>query len=211
MNRLNLVLDLDNTIISSVGFDELHKVKDRDLLYEDMDDIYRVFYRPFLKEFLCYAFENFDVSVWTAASRDYATFIIENIIMKCIEDKPRHLKRLKIFLYNENCDQSQEKYDNNSPKDLKYLYNFKDFNEKNTFIMDDLKHVYYTNKDNTIRARYFDAEEKRSEDDDFLLSAIKSLSKIKKKFENENREKKEDDKEDDKEEDKEMESVSSEL
>ena len=184
MKRFNLVLDLDNTIISSVRFDDLKNAQNRDLLYEDMDDIYRVFYRPYLKEFLNYAFDRFDVSIWTAASRDYATFIIDNIIMKCIDDKPKHLKHIKIFLYDHNCEESQEMYNKNSPKDLNYLYNFEDFNKTNTVIMDDLKDVHLANKDNVIKARYFDAETKSSEDDDFLLDAIKILESIRKMYEN---------------------------
>ena len=50
--------------------------------------------------------------------------------------------------------------------------------------MDDLKDVHLANKDNVIKARYFDAETKSSEDDDFLLDAIKILESIRKMYEN---------------------------
>ena len=40
--------------------------------YHDMDGYYIVFERPGLQEFLDYLFANYIVSVWTAATKDYA-------------------------------------------------------------------------------------------------------------------------------------------
>ena len=44
---------------------------------EKKDGHYKVFERPGLQEFLDYLFANFNVSVWTAASKSYALFIID--------------------------------------------------------------------------------------------------------------------------------------
>ena len=184
MGRINIVLDLDNTLVSSISFKELKKIKNMDkrrLKYKDMDEYYRIYYRPFLKEFLEYVFKNFDVTIWTAASRDYASFILDNIILN--ENDKKHKKgkkKLKMFLFDQNCDQSQILYDQDSPKDLRYLYNFPGYHQCNTIIVDDLLEVYNANKNKTIRAPYFDAKKEISENDTFLLDIIDKLKELKK-------------------------------
>lgn len=187
--KLNLVLDLDNTLISSLSLKEMTKnkgIKIRNLQYVDMENYYRIFYRPYLKEFLEYAFDNFHVTVWTAASRDYATFIIDNILIETPSNKSLKPKRkLKMFLYDDNCDQSQEIFKNDTPKDLRYLYNFEGYHSCNTLIIDDLPEVRKGNPKQTLAAVYFDAKKKESENDDFLLGAITTLEDIKNRFEKE--------------------------
>ena len=42
----------------------------------DFDYYYVVFERPYLQSFLDYIFDKFNVYVWTAASKDYALYII---------------------------------------------------------------------------------------------------------------------------------------
>ena len=85
MAKKNILLDLDQTLISaeaSEDFDiDKHKERSKLFSWKDMDGYYIVFERPHLSEFLDYIFENFNVSVWTAASKDYALFIIEHIIL----------------------------------------------------------------------------------------------------------------------------------
>ena len=195
MSKINLVLDLDNTLISSISTREMKKIKSidkRKLQYKDMDSYYRVFYRPHLKEFLDYAFENFNVTVWTAASRDYAAFIIDNILLNTSskntkgtrkKQKTHPTRQLKMFFYDDNCDQSQDMYDKESPKDLKYLYHFDGYHPCNTIIIDDLYEVYQANPKQTIRAVYFDAKKEVSEKDTFLLDAMKRLEEIKEQYE----------------------------
>jgi hypothetical protein len=184
--KINLVLDLDNTIINSLSPHEVSRInmKKNTLKYHTMtkgkssrDYYFKVFERPHLQMFLDYAFDNFHVSVWTAASRPYASFIIDNII---IQNKPQ--RKLRMFLYDDNCEQSQDLYNENSPKDLQYLYHFEGFAPCNTIIMDDLKDVFNANSKQTIRADYFDVKNPKSQHDDFLLRAIEDLKKIKKTF-----------------------------
>jgi TFIIF-interacting CTD phosphatase-like protein len=180
-DRINCVLDLDNSIISSLSMAEIKKAKSidkRKLTYHTMEGYYRIYSRPHLQEFLDYAFANFNVSIWTAASRDYASFIIENIILSGHPER-----KLKMFLYDENCDESQRFYNENTPKDLRYLYNFEGFYPCNTVIIDDLSDVYKANPKQTIRAPYFDAKKDASEKDAFLLDAIKYLKELKERYE----------------------------
>lgn len=178
--RLNVLLDLDNSVISSLSLKEIKKIKgidNRKLDYKTMEGYYRVYSRPHLKKFLTYLFKHFDVSVWTAASRDYASFIIENIIIDGNEDR-----QIKMFLYDDNCDESQKYYNENSPKDLRYIYNFKGFQPCNTVIIDDLSDVFKANPKQTIRAPYFDAKKDTSETDTFLLDAIEKLEELKSRY-----------------------------
>jgi TFIIF-interacting CTD phosphatase-like protein len=186
MKKINLVLDLDNTLICSVPMKEVRTMERNNhkslskLRYRDMDDIYRVFYRPYLDEFLSYAFKNFDVTVWTAATKDYASFIVDNIITD--GKKLKKKRRLKMFFYDDNCDQSQSIFKETSHKDLRYLYNFKDYHGCNTLIIDDLYEVYETNSKQTLRAVYFDAKKQGAYNDTFLLETIDKLEEIKNNY-----------------------------
>jgi TFIIF-interacting CTD phosphatase-like protein len=51
--------------------------------------------KPYLDEFLNYAFENFDVAIWTAAGSEYAEEILKGIGL----DK----SKLKFLYTQENC------------------------------------------------------------------------------------------------------------
>ena len=81
----NFFLDLDQTIICSETLKDLkeyenYKDKMKKYKYKNMDDCYIVFERPNLQSFLDFLFKNYNVSIWTAASKDYALFIIEDTI-----------------------------------------------------------------------------------------------------------------------------------
>ena len=83
-----------------------------------MDGTYIICERPHLSDFMDWLFKNFNVSVWTAASKDYALFIIK--ILYYVEKK--------IVNYNLSfsiiCDLSQIVYkDQDEPqKKLELLY-----------------------------------------------------------------------------------------
>ena len=181
MSRLNIVLDLDNTLICALSEKELDKHKDiKGLEYKDMKGYYRIFMRPFLRDFLNVAFQRYDVTVWTAASKDYALFIIDNILIpKDMRDKCK----LKMFFYDEHCDHSQKMYDPNSPKDLRYLYHYPGYHPCNTLIVDDLSDVHKANPKHIIKAPYFDAKKPDAKEDLFLLDLIATLDDIRLKYE----------------------------
>lgn len=181
MSKLNIVFDLDNTLICSLSEKEMEKYSDiSGLEYKDMKGYYRIFQRPFLREFLDDAFEKYDITIWTAASKDYALFIIDNIILpKSKRDK----YKIKMFFYDDHCDQSQKLYHKESPKDLRYLYNFKGYHPCNTIIIDDLYEVYKANPKHIIRAPYFDAKKSTAKDDRFLFDLHTKLDKIREAYE----------------------------
>ena len=91
----NIILDLDNTLVSSIKTNESNKesimllkkqadkeniIKYYDLYNDQKKLIYVVFTRPNLDTFLDYIFSKYNVSIWTAGTRCYASFIIKNIM-----------------------------------------------------------------------------------------------------------------------------------
>ena len=85
MIKLNVILDLDNTLVNTLPINV-----DADLINKFKFVIYQVnqfekafiFERPHLDEFLNWLFDNCNVSVFTHADKDYAMFAVDNIIKK---------------------------------------------------------------------------------------------------------------------------------
>lgn len=152
-----------------------------------MEGYYIVFERPGLQKFLDFLFENFNVSIWTAASKDYALFIIEHIILANRENKPQ--RKLDWIFFSYHCDIS--KRIKKGTKDLSVIwedYKLDGFSKYNTVILDDYDEVYNTQKHNCIIAEPFEFAAEKSENDDFLerlkpelLSMIKHMEKSGKK------------------------------
>jgi RNA polymerase II subunit A small phosphatase-like protein len=175
-HRKNVILDLDNTILSAESMEDFpfHKpeMKEKALKFtiHDMDGYYIIFERPRVQEFLDYLFANFNVSVWTAASKDYALFVIENIILA----KPD--RQLSFIFFSYHCKISKNLY-NRSSKNLKLIwekfYLGNEFNAKNTIIIDDLPEVCESQPKNCIAIYPFEILEKGSENDNVLMTDIK--------------------------------------
>lgn len=68
-----LVLDLDETLIYAT---EERLEAEPDFAVGQ----YYVYKRPFLKEFLEFCFDNFEVAIWTSSTRNYAEGIVKNIV-----------------------------------------------------------------------------------------------------------------------------------
>ena len=196
MKKINIILDLDQTLIAAEPYENLNtfsptekenlKELKRLIPHHNMDNMYLVFERPGLQDFLDYLFRNFNVSIWTAASKDYACFIIDKIVLK---DKNRHLDYI-FFSYH--CDISK-RFMNRTQKKLKLLWKkFKlpGYNEKNTIIVDDYDHIYKIQPHNCIPADSFDILDENEfkihldgSNDSFLLKKlVPHLRKIKEHY-----------------------------
>jgi hypothetical protein len=164
--RLNIVLDLDNTLVFGLEYTILKnnrnvfEVFDKSLKYADFIDpltkisLYRIYARPYLKEFLDFLFKNFNVSVFTAADKDYAQFVINNFILTK-ERKDKGYK-LDFIFYRYHFNLSVTMY--NKAKNLEMLWNYYKFYcffPCNTLIVDDLEDVIKSNPNNSIQAKYF--------------------------------------------------------
>jgi len=176
MERKKFILDLDETIISAEATEEYdfekYKNKSSKFRYEPMEGYYIIFERPHLQEFLDFIFENFDVSVWTAATKDYALFIINKIILI----KPNRKLDYIFFSYHCNISKKLKK----GTKDLSMLwdiYKINGYNEKNTFILDDYDEVYKTQNFNCIIAEPFKFVNENSEKDVFLKKLKRKIKK----------------------------------
>lgn len=174
-----LLLDLDQTLISAEACEDYdfkkNKEKAKRFTFVNMDDYYIVFERPGLQPFLDYIFANFNVSVWTAASKDYALYIIEKILL---QNKPE--RRLDYIFFSYHCDVSKKK--KKGTKDLSMLwdiYKLNGYTEKNTVILDDYDEVYKTQKGNCIVAVPFEFTQEGSETDKFLKQLIPRLKEMK--------------------------------
>lgn len=180
----NIILDLDQTLISaeaSEKFDFKKYKKKMELFnYKDMDGYYLVFERPHLQKFLDKLFKEFNVSVWTAATKDYALFIINKFILT----KPE--RKLEWIFFSYHCKLSRKLTDNT--KSLKILweeYGLPNYNKNNTVILDDYDEVFNTQKNNCIIAIPFEFTKSSSEHDDFLEKLTDKLEMLKKNMLNE--------------------------
>lgn len=177
MNKNNILLDLDQTLISAEATDEYdfdkNKEKAKHFRYENMDDYYIVFERPGLQKFLDYLFKNFNVCIWTAASKDYALFIIKKIILR---DSDR---KIDWIFFSYHCDISK-KIKNNS-KNLGLLiddFKLPGYSQDNTIILDDYDEVYKTQPNMCIAAIPFEFTDNGSENDTYLYNLLKVMKKI---------------------------------
>lgn len=183
----NIILDLDETLINSIiPQDIIHplkgkifKEKEKYFTYHMMDNDYIVIERPNLQGFLDFLFKNFNVSVWTAASKSYALFIIKNIILKQ-NFKETQVRKIDYILYDSHCNQS--KNNTNCIKNLDQLFHLPKYNKDNTLIIDDNDEVFKgnTNVNNKIiHIKSFRFYEENSENDSELLNIKNFLKKYK--------------------------------
>lgn len=186
-NKPSILLDLDQTLISAEASDEIdfskYKHKEAKFRVDDMDGYYMVYSRPHLQEFLDYLFKNFNVTIWTAASKDYALFIVDKIILN---NQPE--RKLDFIFFSYHCDLSKKnkKYS----KELCMLWDIHKipgYSYKDTVILDDYKaDVHKCQPNNCIIAPPFEFTREGSENDTFLLDLIPELEKMKQRIEEEN-------------------------
>ncbi len=166
--KTNLILDLDNTLISSQEYNTFQKNnKMEKFIYTVMDTEYIVFHRPHLDTFLDFVFKNFNVSVWTAGTKDYALFIIKHIILS------KKNRKLDYILSRFNCNESEFKF--GEIKDLNMFHFDKNYNKENTIIIDDNEDVIKQNKNNSIQVKPFEYTDRSSYTDKELLKVIQIL------------------------------------
>lgn len=170
MVRKLLILDLDETLIHSeyVPDSESHLVDFDFMMDYDKGSYYYTKKRPFLDKFLTYAFENFDVAVWTAAGETYANLVLQNIGV----DK----SNLKFFYTKENCtikvDYVCSQY--YGVKNLQKLRK-KGYDLDQVLIVDDVQKTAVNNYGNLILIKPFTDDTQDTE----LLKLISYLETIK--------------------------------
>lgn len=174
--RKNIFLDLDNTIISSLSKEEerpIMRPRMKKFTWHNMEGVYKVFERPGLQEFLDYLFLNFNVSVWTAASKSYALFIIDKFIL---ENHPE--RTLDYILFSHHCKDSKKiKHAQKSLDILKKVYKL-DYDLDSTYIIDDHPEVYKTQPANCIQIKAFEFTDRKSYNDRELKEIQRKLGSL---------------------------------
>lgn len=164
----NVILDLDETLISAVEIPLLRKDAKKRQEFErrspkfrvhKMDEEYYIVERPGVQPFLDYLFQHYNVSVWTAASKEYAIFVLENVIL-------RPKRKLDYFLYSDNCDASYER--TGCLKQLNQLFHLPLYDSENTMIIDDNENVSSKQSNHVDRIKAFKFFRKESELDNEL-------------------------------------------
>lgn len=172
--KCNVILDLDNTLISAIEYEKLNNTyRNTNLKHHVFDKSFIIFERPHVQKFLDFLFKHFNVSVWSAGTKDYVLFIVKNII----QTSPS--RKIHTILHYDHCVMSS-KFFPNTPKDLRFLYNIiKGFKKSNTFIIDDLDEVYMSQPSNCIQVPRFDLEiEPHNIGDNALVILKNNLSKL---------------------------------
>jgi len=174
----NFILDLDQTLISAEALEEFDydrfKLKAKKFKKVQMENYYLVFERPHLQKFLDFLFDNFNVSIWTAASKDYALFIIEKIVIA-----GKRNRKIDYIFYSYHCNASEKH--KKGTKDLSMIwdiYKLTQYDKNNTVILDDYDEVYKTQNSNCIIAKPFEFTADTSENDKFLKDLKTKLSSI---------------------------------
>jgi TFIIF-interacting CTD phosphatase-like protein len=173
----NILLDLDETLISAVEIRKLSKDPQKMAQFQErskrfnvhqMDNDYYIVERPGVQPFLDFVFKHFNVSVWTAASKEYAIFVLKHVIL-------RPGRKIDYFMCSENCDASYER--TGCLKQLNQLFHLPRYNPSNTMIIDDNDNVQERQSNPVWPIKAFRFFRKQSEADTHLPALQKALEK----------------------------------
>ena len=126
---MNLILDLDNTLV------------DGWLENAPCEDVATIIARPFLTDFLKFAFDTFErVSIWTNASRRWYELCYNRVLCDHIPDG-------KKFHFVKSIEDGLVTIPSSQPKLLKKIFSlYPEYNIMNTLILDDAPHTYRLNR-----------------------------------------------------------------
>lgn len=178
-NKKLVLLDLDNTLICAedltASFDSGRIEKARQTFKTiRMQDYYDIFERPHLQPFLDYVFKHFKVGVWTASSKEYASFIVKNFITHP-NDKHKKKRHIDLFLCSHHCNVSK-KFFKGTPKDLHLISDKWQLEEfANILLIDDLEELATPQPNNVIVVKPFMYDRDDAYNDTELLQTKKQL------------------------------------
>jgi TFIIF-interacting CTD phosphatase-like protein len=164
-SKLNVFLDLDETIVSANTLSGPEKNRLDDFFYLKFGKDMYIVIRPFTRVFLDYLFKNFNVHVWTAASKEYAEFVVRNVVM--VDRDP---SELKLLLWDEHVKIAHNLH--GGYKDLRLVEGIDSIRMHNTLIIDDNIDVYKSQPNNTILVKQFKYPDTT---DDHLIHLMKHL------------------------------------
>jgi TFIIF-interacting CTD phosphatase-like protein len=169
--KKNIILDLDNTLICAVEHEEYKRLSLPVSEYTtfDIDNVYKVFERPHLDDFLTFLFEHFNVYVWSAGTKNYVMSVVQNVF-----EKRKLIPKLVFFLYH--CQLSEKHY--SGLKDLDLFLKCTHLKKEDTYIVDDLSDVIHINPKNSFHIKEFDCLQEDAFSDRDLLRIKQELTKL---------------------------------
>src|SRR5580658_9229282 len=175
--KINVILDLDNTLISAIDEKEERALGALSLgkrmsifEWKSLEGEYKVFARPHLQEFLTWLFSHFNVSVWTAASKSYALFIIDEFVLA-----GKTNRKLDYVLFSHHCREAKR-----TAKSQKVLAMLNEafplgYDAEQTYIVDDNAEVHAAQPSKCVRVKPFDVTKNSCENDVELKRVIRKL------------------------------------
>lgn len=157
---MNLILDLDDTLVSSCYYnsEEYYNtqitLKNKGLDIEHIENKlfihnpeYFIIERPYLQQFFDYIFQHFDtVSIWTAAKPSHFNYVYNQII----KDYLPLNKSFHFVWTRKHCILANGCYSFIKPLSKVYKH-FPSFTKDNTYIVDDNLDTYRLNINNSIQ------------------------------------------------------------
>lgn len=173
MKRL-IVLDLDETLVHTTP--TVHTHLERIGTYRVFASVDIIYKRPHLDKFLQFAFDQFQVGIWTAASEDYAKYILSKILKE---------SQVPLFVFSSNRCTQRINYENITTRDssadavvmIKRLSKVRrtyKIARDDILVVDDKKHTFRENTGNGIQVIAFEGQK----DDKELLLLIDYLKTL---------------------------------
>lgn len=145
-----LILDIDGTLIHTEKYPHDDDVENNKYDFSNYEFVY--YKRPHLDKFLSWCLNKFEVAIWTAASLDYASFVIENLFQDSSQ-----LKFIFTSLQTTNT-YNAETSERRTIKNLKKIKN-KGYNLEKVIIVDDTASTFCKNYGNAIKINpYFGSD-----------------------------------------------------
>ena len=159
-----LILDLDETLIYATE----ERLEHESDFYAGQ---YFVYKRPFLEAFLEFCFKNFDVAIWTTATKSYA----EKILRMILKDE----QKLQFLWTRERCTLAydEESRENYFVKRMSKIRR-RGYKLESVIVVDDSPNVWRCSYGNLVRVRKFEGDEN---DDELKLlpTYLKELKVVK--------------------------------
>src|SRR5205085_12652565 len=178
--KLIVILDIDNTLIDA-EFDDSYRIKNvkPDFKFKIDNDVFNIWKRTGLDEFLEWLFNNHEVAFWSASHKEYVDEVLRNILKHNM--KP-------LFIWSSNKCTKKIKYEGWTTdsiyiiKDLNKFWKKKSNREelkRKTIIVDDTPTTYLRNYGNALPIGHFMKDPK-----DIELSRIKEALTILSEYSN---------------------------
>jgi hypothetical protein len=191
--KMNLILDLDDTLINTFNFNfynnkniEINNGNDSTISILHLPNFLGLVYiRPYLFEFLEYAFTNFNISIWTASTTIYC-----KEILKIILSDSQFSKAIVILARDNNnyVDIKTNKIykdvirNNIIQKPLDLLWNDKQlseiFTKENTLIIDNNSQILIENPHNSLIIKEFTSKSTNDTSLHVLINWLKIIQNV---------------------------------